>query len=121
MSADPEAPAHPGRLSGGHIVRNMIYSHDENGGLEVVTGWKDEGVREHNQDVVRPGRMDLHAGHPCYAMNRSLVECSLKCPPEMKLAGRTAVCNAQRQDLMKCLVKHKKWTPPATKPWYQFW
>lgn len=125
MSADPEAPADPSRLSGGHIVRNMIYSHDNNNNLEIVSGWTDQGVREYDQEVVRPARRDMNKAHPCFPLNQQLLRCSLACPPEMKLGGRTATCNAERQQLMKCLVRNKRWTEneaEATRwPWYRFW
>ncbi|EPY34170.1 hypothetical protein STCU_00085 [Strigomonas culicis] len=124
MSADPDAPANPGRISGGHIIHNMIYSHDDANNLEIVSGWKEQGVREYNQEVVRPAKLNMHKKHPCYNMNTELVKCSLLCPPEMRLGGRTATCNVERQALMKCLVKNKKWSEKEymeLKPWYQFW
>lgn len=110
MSSDPDAPADPSRLSGGHVIRNMIYSHDASGDLEIVTGWQEQGVREYNQEIVRPARQDLSRRHPCYTLNAELLKCSLSCPPEMKLGGRTATCNTERQALMKCFVKNKAWT-----------
>lgn len=123
MSADPDAPANPNRLSGGHIVRNMIYSHDSNNGLEIVTGWADQAVREFDQEIVRPAKHDLPSSHPCAALNQDLIKCSLSCPPEMKLGGRTATCNMERHALMKCFVKNKHWMePPASNTaWYRFW
>ncbi|KAL7701355.1 hypothetical protein N2W54_003338 [Lotmaria passim] len=123
MSADPEAPTDPSRVSGGHIVRNMIYSHDQNHNLEIVSGWSEQGTREYNQEIVRPANENMNKHHPCFALNRDLLRCSESCPPEMKLAGRTAQCYSQRTLLMKCLVKNKKWTPEMVpkKSWYQFW
>lgn len=123
MSADPEAPADPQRMSGGHIIRNMIYSHDDGNNLEIVTGWTDQGGREYDQEVVRPGKRNLSKAHPCYELNADVLRCSFACPSEMKLGGRTAVCNAERKLLMQCFVRHKKWregeaASGTTKPWY---
>lgn len=123
MSADPEAPADPSRVSGGHIVRNMIYSHDQNHNLEIMSGWSEQGTREYNQETVRPANEGMHKSHPCFNLNFDLLRCSESCPPEMKLAGRTATCNTERKLLMQCMVKNKKWRPDTTtqKSWYQFW
>ncbi|KAG5497620.1 hypothetical protein JKF63_03885 [Porcisia hertigi] len=123
MSADPEAPADPSRVSGGHIVRNMIYAHDESHNLEIVSGWSEQGTREYDQETVRPAMVDMDKGHPCFALNQDLLSCSYRCPPEMKLGGRTAVCNSERQKLMRCLVKHRQWKPEMREgtPWYRFW
>lgn len=124
MSADPEAPADPRRISGGHIVRNMIYSHDQSNNLEIVSGWSDQGVREYNQETVRPADLGMSKRHPCIELNQELIQCSDSCPREMLLAGRTAVCNTQRQALMRCLVKNKQWREEAAEgkaSWYHFW
>lgn len=129
MSADPDAPADPKRQSGGHVVRNMIYAHDGNHNLEIVTGWADQGLREYDQDVVRPAKRDLPASHPCYQSNADLLRCSLACPPEMKLGGRTATCNAERHVLMRCVSSNRRWEErqqqqqqQAEAPaWYRFW
>lgn len=123
MSADPTAPADPSRVSGGHIVRNMIYAHDENHNLEIVSGWAEQGTREYDQETVRPANPSMHSSHPCASLNTELLRCSYACPNEMRLGGRTAVCNTERQALMQCLVKNRKWKPEgdAEKPWYRFW
>ncbi|KAK7196939.1 hypothetical protein NESM_000636600 [Novymonas esmeraldas] len=123
MSADPAAPADPSRVSGGHIVRNMIYAHDEGRNLEIVSGWSEQGTREYNQETVRPANANMDKNHPCFTLNYELLRCSHSCPPEMKLGGRTATCNTERQVLMQCLVKNKKWRPEevAGKSWYRFW
>lgn len=126
MSADPSEPAVPGRISGGHVIKNMIYKHKANNEMEIITGWNDSlGCREYNQEIVPPARLEgLHQRHPCAEMNQQVVTCSLRCPQEMKLAGRTAICNEERKALMQCLVRHKKWTEgvdglPPSRPWYR--
>eukprot|EP00331_Platyophrya_macrostoma_P016732 CAMPEP_0176475650 /NCGR_PEP_ID=MMETSP0127-20121128/43720_1 /TAXON_ID=938130 /ORGANISM="Platyophrya macrostoma, Strain WH" /LENGTH=113 /DNA_ID=CAMNT_0017871261 /DNA_START=483 /DNA_END=821 /DNA_ORIENTATION=- len=113
----------------------MIYKHNGNNQVEIVTGWTDQGAREFNQEIVPPARFDLDgrhpcAGpparfdldgrHPCAGLNRTLLECSVRCPSEMRLAGRCASCNDERHELMKCLTKQKRWVPPAedAKPWW---
>ncbi|CBZ29215.1 conserved hypothetical protein [Leishmania mexicana MHOM/GT/2001/U1103] len=123
MSADPEAPADPSRVSGGHIVRNMIYAHDENHNLAILSGWSEQGTREYDQETVRPASANMNTGHPCFSLNQELLRCSYSCPTEMKLGGRTATCNTERQVLMRCLVKNKQWKPDETKrrPLYRFW
>jgi hypothetical protein len=123
MSADPEEPVVPGRLTGGHVIKNMIYKHKGNNEMEIITGWSDQGCREYNQEIVPPARVEgLHKEHPCVALNAQLVECSVKCPSEMRLAGRTATCNEERKVLMQCLVRHKTWVAPAepARPWYRW-
>lgn len=104
-------------------MRNMIYSHKNSGSLEIVTGWSDQGLREFDQEVVRPAQRDLPKNHPCAVLNADLLRCSLGCPPEMKLGGRTATCNTERQALMRCLVKNKRWVEPQGPgtAWYRFW
>lgn len=121
MSADPEVPTDSTRVSGGHVVKNMIYRH-EGSDLEIMTGWKDQGTREYNQEIVPPAKLDMDKQHPCFKLNKDVVECSLRCPNEMRLAGRVASCNDERRLLMQCLTRHKQWTPPVvSKPWYVFW
>eukprot|EP00331_Platyophrya_macrostoma_P025418 CAMPEP_0176461664 /NCGR_PEP_ID=MMETSP0127-20121128/34800_1 /TAXON_ID=938130 /ORGANISM="Platyophrya macrostoma, Strain WH" /LENGTH=97 /DNA_ID=CAMNT_0017853421 /DNA_START=483 /DNA_END=773 /DNA_ORIENTATION=+ len=97
----------------------MIYKHNGNNQVEIVTGWTDQGAREFNQEIVPPARFDLDGRHPCAGLNRTLLECSVRCPSEMRLAGRCASCNDERHELMKCLTKQKRWVPPAedAKPW----
>ncbi|AIO00742.1 hypothetical protein LPMP_311510 [Leishmania panamensis] len=123
MSADPEAPANPSRFSGGHIVRNMIYAHDENHNLEILSGWSEQGTREYDQETVRPANTNMDKSHPCFSLNQDLLRCSYRCPTEMKLGGRTATCNTERQVLMRCLVKNKQWRPSEAdkRQWYRFW
>nr|CCC90288.1 conserved hypothetical protein [Trypanosoma congolense IL3000] len=121
MSADPEVPVDPNRRSGGHVVRNMIYQHSSNHEIEIVTGWKDQGIREYNQKLVPPGQLKVSPRHPCYDLNGILVQCSLKCPEEMRLAGRVAICNPERKDLMKCLARNKAWKEGPPLPWYKLW
>nr|CCC47744.1 conserved hypothetical protein [Trypanosoma vivax Y486] len=116
MSAAPDAPVYPNRRSGGHVIRNMIYQHDHGHNLEIVTGWKDQGTRQYDQQTVPPASHQLSQKHPCYAINRRLLECSLSCPEEMKLAGRTASCNTERKNLMVCLTRNKGWNESFVSP-----
>lgn len=120
MSADPEVPVDPNRRSGGHVIRNMIYQHDSSHNIEIVTGWKDQGTREYNQQIAPPAKLDLSPKHPCYPLNEQLVRCSLECPMEMKLAGRIASCNSERKNLMVCLTKNKSWKEEPVSAWYKF-
>jgi hypothetical protein len=122
MSADPDEPVVPNRLTGGHVIKNMIYKHKPGNEMEVMTGWNDAGGnREYNQEIVSPARVEgLHKRHPCVSFNEALIQCSVSCPKEMKLGGRTAMCNEERKVLMQCFTKHKKWEEPSdSTPWYR--
>ena len=121
MSADPDEPVIANRLTGGHVIKNMIYKHKPGNEMEVMTGWNDGGgCREYNQEIVSPARLEgLHKKHPCFALNEKLIKCSLQCPNEMKLGGRTAMCNEPRKELMQCFTRNKKWEEPAEQPWYR--
>lgn len=117
MSADPDAPTDPDRRSGGHIIRNMIYRHDNSHNLEIMTGWTEQGTREYNQNTVPPAKTDLPKRHPCYVLNSDLLRCSEGCPQEMKLAGRIAMCNSERHAAMRCFVKSKNWREEPSSRW----
>lgn len=123
MSADPEAPTHKNTESGGYVVKNMIYQHTQNGAVEVMTGWNDGSVREFNQEIVPPADPDMHRLHPCIELNKTLLACSAACEPRARLAARVSQCNDQRRVMMQCMVKNKKWRPPAKAddPWYKVW
>ena len=107
MSSDPEAPVDPTRYTGGHVVRNMIYTHNHNNDLQVMTGWNAQSNREYNQHIAPPADERMDKRHPCFDDNSKLVKCSLACPEKARLAARIAECNEDRKQLMTCLTKNK--------------
>ena len=107
MSSDPEAPVDPTRYTGGHVARNMIYTHNHNNDLQVMTGWNAQSNREYNQHIVPPADERMDKRHPCFELNTELVKCSLACPHKARLAARIAECNEGRKAMMMCVTRNK--------------
>ena len=124
MSADPDTPVAHERYSGGHVMKTVWYTRSTTGSqLQVLNIWDHIRSREWNQWLVPPSVENMHREHPCLNLNDALLKCSDAQPEMMKLAGRCAICNDERQKLMVCLTRNKAWKPvkKEAKLWYQLW
>jgi hypothetical protein len=110
MSSDPSIPGDATVRSGGFVVRNMVYENKSGGAnLEILSHWRAaEGTREFDQLTVPPYRKSIPKHHPCRELNMELERCFVKLDPQMRLAGRCAACNVERQKLMQCFTKNKE-------------
>ena len=123
-AADPRPPANATLQSDGNVFRQPIYT-THNGmsnTLEMVQPTYGGASYQADQVTIPPFRADLHRKHPCALPNEALARCSARQPAEMLLAARSALCNDERQALLKCFVKSKGWqAPPQTDAWWKFW
>eukprot|EP00760_Papus_ankaliazontas_P009556 PhM_4_TR1409/c0_g1_i1/m.70307 len=143
MSADPDTAFRPTLISGGYVVKNMVYSSDEAQDRKTLLCSRGaDGPRELDQYTIPPYSVDMPRNHPCYNVNENVEKCNQKIEPQVLLAGRIAMCNDERRVLMQCLTKNKNWgragydtkavaaakksgasgsDEETTKPWYKLW
>ena len=110
MSADPFAKdrgTEVNDVSGGNIIKTFIYSGGNGAAMRLFAPKAGDGYREADQYTIPPYKADLSYFHPCYTLNAALDKCNRQNSEDMKLPGRCAACNDERQALMKCFTKTK--------------
>lgn len=129
MSSDPSVPVDPRHESGGYVIKNIMYN--TNGGSDTVKVFGGKFIVGNTvsaeQYVIPPSRENMVSHHPCAELNRAVLRCNEKLSEEMRLAGRCAACNVERQALMKCMTQNDETFQKAerkrlaNKPWWQLW
>ena len=107
MSADPSQPGDLDVLSGGFVLKNLMYELNPFGSGKVLLSAVKPGTKQAEQRTIPPYTPALPSSHPCAFENDQLAKCNATIDAQVLLGGRCAICNSERKNLMKCLTKHK--------------
>lgn len=120
MSADPTTPVSDDTTTGRIVRAPWYFDGADKVSIEIATQTKFD-LRVANQIDVPPYKVNMHREHPCFECNAELAKCSDRQPPNAVLLDRATLCWKERQELQKCLVRHRRWVAPPPKPWWKLW
>ena len=107
MSADPGLKGRWDVITGGIILKNLMYTPNPLGEGKVPISSAGTGPKVADQHTIPPYQATLSRHHPCWDANKALKRCNLELDAVMRLGARCAACNDERINLMKCFVRHK--------------